>query len=276
MGGYLDTLIAVKALIARGEFAAVPRLVAAGPLLDGPRFRWSNPIAWHVEGAGGARIAVDSLKRSGVDFIKVYGSLPRQAYFAVAAEAKRAGLRFAGHVPTSIGATEASNAGQASFEHNGMWVSDGCVDDAATRINAALTRWTQEGYGAWFTERRAFHAARDAARCSSLRELFRTNGTWMVPTIVGRTQGRSAPPGPGDCLAPDRRFARLQAARDVHLGCRGQERTDLLQRHQLRALDYPTRVKGATGAVKAGVSRLAGFQVRDELLDVATSERWFQ
>ena len=188
MGGYLDTLIAVEALIARGEFGAVPRLMAAGPLLDGPKFRWSHPIAWHLESAADARTAVDSLKRAGVDFLKIYGSLSRDAYFAVTAEARRAGLSFAGHIPTGVSAAEASTAGQASFEHNDMWVSGGCVDDAATRVNTALTRWTREGYGAWFTERRAFHAARDAARCLKLQELFRKNGTRIVPTIVNEVK----------------------------------------------------------------------------------------
>jgi hypothetical protein len=45
-----------------------------------------------------------------------YG-LPRQAYFAAAAEANRLGITFAGHVPETVSAAEASEAGQKSLEH---------------------------------------------------------------------------------------------------------------------------------------------------------------
>jgi imidazolonepropionase-like amidohydrolase len=122
----------------------------------------------------------------------VYTSLPRDAYFAIAAETRRRGLPFAGHLPTSVSAAEAANAGQASIEHNGMWLSDGCVDEAGSRINAALSRWTREGYTAWYAERRAFHAARDSVRCAALRAVFRANGTWMTPTIVLEIKDRGA------------------------------------------------------------------------------------
>jgi imidazolonepropionase-like amidohydrolase len=154
-------------------------------------------MGWNITNVGEARAAVDSLKRAGVDFVKVYTSLPRDAFFSVVEEANRQGLPVAGHIPTGVSAAEASAAGQVSFEHNGMWVYDGCVADAATRINNALSRWTREGFAAWYAERRAFHASRDAAACTAAYRAFRTNGTWMVPTIVnelkdGRAIGREA------------------------------------------------------------------------------------
>lgn len=197
MGSFLDTLVAVRRLISTGRIQFHPRLVAAGPLLDGPRFRWSQAIAWHVTSAEEGREAVDSLKRAGVDFVKVYTSLPRAAFLAIVDQAKRQGLPVAGHIPTSVSAVDASTVGQVSFEHNGMWVYDGCVSDATTRINNALARWTREGFAAWYAERRAFHAARNVAACASVYETFRRNGTWMVPTIVnelkdGRALAREA------------------------------------------------------------------------------------
>ena len=63
------------------------------------------------------RAAVDQMKREGSDFVKVYSGLSRDAYFAIADEAKKAGLPFAGHVPNSVTAAEASDAGQKSVEH---------------------------------------------------------------------------------------------------------------------------------------------------------------
>jgi len=69
-----------------------------------------------------ARRAVDALATSGVDFIKVHEHLGRETYFAAAAEARRLGVPFAGHIPSGdlaplVTAIEASEAGQACIEH---------------------------------------------------------------------------------------------------------------------------------------------------------------
>jgi len=92
-----------------------PRIVAAGPFVDGPRPYWPGSIP---AGTGDeAREAVRSVKKRGVDFVKVYSLLPREAFFALAEEAKLQGLSFAGHVPRAVTAAEASRAGQKSMEH---------------------------------------------------------------------------------------------------------------------------------------------------------------
>lgn len=183
MGSYLDTLLAVRRLIRRGLLDA-PRLVAAGPLIDGPQFQWSQPISWHVSNAAEARAAVDSLSGVGVDFLKVYTSVSRDAFVALADEARRRGLPLVGHIPSSIDARLAAELGMKSIEHNGMWVSDVCVPNARSRINNALGRWGREGFEAWYAERRAFHAARDSVACKDLHALFRRQQVWMVPTMV--------------------------------------------------------------------------------------------
>jgi hypothetical protein len=61
-----------------------------------------------------ARKAVASIGSSGADFMKVYSVIPREAYFALADEAKKRGITFAGHVPVSVNALEASDAGETS------------------------------------------------------------------------------------------------------------------------------------------------------------------
>jgi hypothetical protein len=43
--------------------------------------------------------------------------LPRDAYFAIADEARKRGIPFVGHVPISVTVAEASDAGQKSIEH---------------------------------------------------------------------------------------------------------------------------------------------------------------
>jgi hypothetical protein len=47
----------------------------------------------------------------------VYDGVPKNAYFAIAAEAKQLHLPFVGQVPGEIRIREASDAGQHSLEH---------------------------------------------------------------------------------------------------------------------------------------------------------------
>ncbi len=114
MGGDLATLQKWRQEITQGTLVG-PHIIASGPMLDGSFAPWPNslPIATASEG----QEAVAALKRQGADFIKVQSLLPRDAYFAVAEEAKKQGLPFAGHVPDAVSAAEASDAGQRSMEH---------------------------------------------------------------------------------------------------------------------------------------------------------------
>jgi len=93
-----------------------PQIAACGPLIDGP-----NPAhpehAISVHNAAEGRQAVRSLKATGDDFVKVYDGVPKNAYFAIAAEAKQLHLPFVGQVPGEIRIREASDAGQHSLEH---------------------------------------------------------------------------------------------------------------------------------------------------------------
>ena len=95
--------------IAKGSLIG-PRMTVASPIIDGPQPVWPNSIVARNEDEG--RKAVRKVKQWGADFVKVYSLLPREAYFAIADEAKRQGISFAGHVPSSVSPAEASDAGQ--------------------------------------------------------------------------------------------------------------------------------------------------------------------
>jgi imidazolonepropionase-like amidohydrolase len=114
MGSALEPVLRARADVAAHRLLG-PRMVVSGPMLDGPKvsFPASLAIATPAEG----RRAVDSLKRRGVDFIKVQSGVPRDAYFAIADEAKKVGVPFEGHVPDAIRASEAIASGQRTFEH---------------------------------------------------------------------------------------------------------------------------------------------------------------
>lgn len=92
--------------------------MAAGPILQRPLPFKTPPLIRTVTDAD-AKHVVDDLQAKGVDFIKVGDTLTRDAYFGIASEAKRLKLPFAGHLPVSVTALEATQAGQRSIEHFG-------------------------------------------------------------------------------------------------------------------------------------------------------------
>lgn len=114
MGSDLDPVLHARDEIAAHHLLG-PRMVVAGPMLDGPKSHYKAMIA--VVTAEDGRKAVDLLKGRGVDFIKVQSGVPREAYFAIADEAKKQHIEFEGHVPDAIRASEAVAAGQKTFEH---------------------------------------------------------------------------------------------------------------------------------------------------------------
>ena len=95
-----------------------PRMFAPG-FIDGPLMggggTWPDAVA--VSNAQQARVAVRKLQADGADFLKVYSSVPREAFLALAEEARAAGIPFAGHVPEEVSPLEASTAGMRSEEH---------------------------------------------------------------------------------------------------------------------------------------------------------------
>jgi hypothetical protein len=154
MGSDLDFILPLRDQIAKGEVLG-PRVVAAGPILDAAPASW--PWRRRVSNATEATAAVAALKAAGVDFIKVHDSTPRDAYFAIAAEARRQELAFAGHVPNTVTVEEAATAGQSSIEHlaNFRVVTD-CSGGATY----------------------------DPARCKAVFQLLARNRVWQTPTLA--------------------------------------------------------------------------------------------
>jgi len=172
MGGELDTLQQWRTEIAQGTLVG-PLIVASGPMLDGPQPRFPSSIAIKTPEDG--RRAVDDLKKRGADFIKLQSLIPREAVFAIADEAKKQNITFVGHVPDSVRASEASNAGQKSFEH-----LIGIFEGASPLENEFIQGGKSEG---------KFLSTYDAARAARLFELLAKNHTWQCPTLVWERGG---------------------------------------------------------------------------------------
>jgi imidazolonepropionase-like amidohydrolase len=172
MGGELEVLQQWRKEISAGTLIG-PRIVMSGPMLDGPQPRFPSSIA--VKTPEDGRRAVDDLKRRGADFIKLQSLIPRDAVFAIADEAKKQGITFVGHVPDAVRASEASNAGQKSFEHLiGIFEGSSPLEDEF--IKGAKS----EG---------KFLSTYDPKRAAALFALLAKNQTWQCPTLVWERGG---------------------------------------------------------------------------------------
>jgi imidazolonepropionase-like amidohydrolase len=154
-----------------------PHIYFASPIIDGPRPVDKDMIAVATEAQG--RSVVDRYKDHASDFIKVYSLLPRDVYFAIADQAQKRGLPFAGHVPYSVTAAEASDAGQQSMEHL-MGVEMACSNQERT-LMAEIPR---RGFlDVLRRDGRALESY-DDAKAQSLFARFVRNGTWQCPTLT--------------------------------------------------------------------------------------------
>jgi imidazolonepropionase-like amidohydrolase len=145
-----------------------PRIVAAGPKLDGEGL----PVASSrvVRTSADARNTVDDLAAAGVDFIKVHGGLDRARLLAIAAESRARGLRFAGHVPDDVTPSDAARMGIHSIEHFSGF-SRPCSDE--------LKRLLQPSH--WKSARTKCAPDSDL---DATFAVLRSAGTWVTPTLV--------------------------------------------------------------------------------------------
>jgi imidazolonepropionase-like amidohydrolase len=185
MGGYLESLKPLRDDIKRGKRLG-PEIFFAGPYLDGspPSFEPSMVVTNATQAAED----VHALVRQGVDFIKVQSILGRDAYFAIAAAAKRAKIAFVGHVPDRVTAAEASDAGQKSIEHL-TGVLRACASDEQRLMREqmqALSRGATPSqlHAREFAWQHELLATQSEPKTAKLIATFARNATWQTPTLI--------------------------------------------------------------------------------------------
>jgi imidazolonepropionase-like amidohydrolase len=143
-----------------------PTIVRAGPMLNGMEF---NVYQLAVADATEARIAIRTLRKVGVDLIKIHRRTPRDAYFAIAEEARTLKLPFSGHIPMAVTPAEASDAGQASIEHTEtLFEGTFAAQNAGKDVLASMTAWRM-------------------TEAPALFDKFARNGTMVDPTLIAQT-----------------------------------------------------------------------------------------
>lgn len=167
-----------------------PRMLIASQLVDGEKPYWPTSRVAMTE-QDGAEV-VDEAIEAKADFIKVYTLLPRAAYLSVAKNAKAKKIPFAGHVPRTVSAWEASELGQKSMEHL-YEIRLACSSEEDTlrkMINDAVessgdvvrTAMSKDGLLKEVNRRAA--ATFDEAKARKLFKTFKKNETWQCPTLT--------------------------------------------------------------------------------------------
>ncbi len=112
-----------------------------------------------------------------VDALKVYNYIPREAYFALVAEAKKVGLDVVGHRPHAVSAVDAAR-NQKSIEHARFILHESFSGSEALRASVVK--------GSWREDRRAMLDQHDPELANDIFEAMKANGTWYVPTHLTR------------------------------------------------------------------------------------------
>lgn len=168
-----------------------PKAFVGGMILNGAP---SNaPFFADVRTPEKGRVLVRHLKTKSADFIKVYSFLTPQVYAAIADEAKKQNLPFAGHVPFAVSVTEASESGQRSIEHLRGLATAAAKDEIALRAKLAeIAEPVRTAEKLDFpTARKAYNFEEDAPidsfdpeKLKKIAVVLRRNNTFVSPTLV--------------------------------------------------------------------------------------------
>ncbi|MFP4002690.1 MAG: amidohydrolase family protein [Alphaproteobacteria bacterium] len=207
-----------------GRNAWTPLLYVAGPILDGPEpLNPDESIALATPKAG--RDAVRKLKEWGVDFAKVYTTLPPPVFKAVARAARDHDLGLAGHLPAGIPIGEAAAAGMRSIEH-------------------------------MVTERGGYCPATNRTDCAEKFRLLKGHGIHQTPTLVVRHR-RSFVDAPGHDYADKLRLV-PPFVQTYWQRYRERRAAEPVAQKKARRADYDHTKWMAAALIETGVPMLAG------------------
>jgi len=184
LGAPTQPIIDLKNSLRRGG-ALGPDLVVTGAIIDGDPPVW--PFSEIAADADAGRAAVNRLREAGVDMIKVYSRLTKDAYEAVIDEAHKHNLKVTGHIPESVTLSEAIATGQDCNEH--LMRIDAAIAALAGEEERRNRPMTQSLAG-W-----AFYDDVPQAALETWAKSLAASGMMQCPTlIVMQGIGRTAVP----------------------------------------------------------------------------------
>lgn len=175
MWGDIATVHQIRAKNEAGVIIT-PEIYTSGSIIDGDPPAWSGSAV--VSSEASVKREIQQQIEQGVDFLKVYSLLSREAYFQIASEAKQKRIPFAGHIPEVINAFEAVDADQKSIEHM-INILESCVMDSSEYLSLVET------YGMRSEEVRQFTIdAFDQNNFKRLNHKLAQSDSWLCPTLT--------------------------------------------------------------------------------------------
>lgn len=216
------------------------------------------PAFFKARSADEVRAIVAHHAGDGVDLLKTYTNLSAAAYEALAAEAPKHGLTFAGHLPVRVPLERALAAGQRSIEHPRVFLFE-CYRGAAE------FRALPDPMGSYNRNMRTrFIDEHDPRRCAELMSAMAASDTWWTPTL--QVLRMSA-------LAGNRQFREDPRLRFIPFvikagiwepdADRAAENVTLELRRDVEAEFYQLALDNVRRAHAAGVRMLAGTDAGD-------------
>lgn len=153
-----------KHLVLR-ERARAGEIVSPTIFTSGPSFNGNSAKA-----VAPAVKMVQDQKAAGYDLLKIHPGVPREVFDAVAAEADRLQIPFAGHVPADVGLERALAAKYSSIDH-----IDGYIEyavDPVAPVDKANPGFFGANWAAHLDPARMKHAVAETKKA----------GVWIVPT----------------------------------------------------------------------------------------------
>lgn len=174
-----------------------PRVMMAGPLLDGNPNVYDGSDPGHPELSVGLNTVEDVIKKVneldglGVDFLKAYEMLSPEQFKMITQLAKEKGLKVTGHVPLSMDVISASNAGLNSMEHlrNLELSCASNADELLLQRQQLLIKDKSELGGVL---RSKIHQQQrsiaiknfDSKKADEILAVLAKNETWQIPTLT--------------------------------------------------------------------------------------------
>lgn len=124
-----------------------------------------------------ARAFVQHFAKRGVEAIKVYDRIPREAYFALVDEARKLGLDVVGHRPHAVSAIEAASH-QKSLDHARFILHESFDGSAELRALGGTARWHED--------RQRMLQEHDPHKAQAIFSAMKDARTWYVPTHLTR------------------------------------------------------------------------------------------
>lgn len=154
-----------------------PKILTSGPKIEGIESIWPGDL--EVGSSEELDLALDSLEKLKVDFVKITDNTMKPELFLEAIEKATArGWSVSGHIPAALTLDQASKAGQKTVEHLGYMLRASTPKESEISAGRASGKLTAQEANALQAE-----TLNDSVAMENFRQLA-SQGTGVVPTLL--------------------------------------------------------------------------------------------